>query len=87
MKYLVDFGYYKQCESLFSRKYTDATFTIKSALEILHENIKDVYILSLDLVKSYDYVNRKLIWKELKIYGVPDILISLLQNYRTTSDI
>jgi hypothetical protein len=38
----------------------------------------------IDLVKDYDTVNRVMLWKILKILGVPDNLIEVLKNVYTT---
>ena len=40
----------------------------------------EAHILFLDLVKAFDSVNLKLLWKILKLYGIPDSLIIILKK-------
>jgi hypothetical protein len=40
-------------------------------------------VLFVDLVKAYDTVNREMLWKILKILGVPDNLIMVLKKLYT----
>jgi len=35
----------------------------------------------LDLVKAYDRVNRRLMWELLKRYGVPELVVSVIQSF------
>ena len=49
---------------------------IKSSLQTIREHQMEAHILFLDLVKAFDSVNLKLLWKILKLYGIPDSLIS-----------
>ena len=40
-------------------------------------------MLFVDLVKAFDSVNRELLWKILKLYGIPDNLITILKKLHT----
>ena len=59
---------------------TDATFAVKSTLQTLHEHGHNAYVLFIDLVKAFDSANRELLWKILKIYGIPDKTIEVLKK-------
>ena len=37
----------------------------------------------MDLVKAFDSVNQELLWKILKLYGIPDNLIKILKKLHT----
>jgi hypothetical protein len=83
-KYLSKFGLGKQCGSLFSKGCTDATYTLKTALQTLREHNHDTHVLFVDLVKAYVTVNRKLLWKIiLKQFGVPPQMIRVVQKLYT----
>jgi hypothetical protein len=61
---------------------TDATFTLKSALQILQGHDQESWVLSADFVQAYCYtVNREMLWKILTILlGVPENLIEALNK-------
>ena len=79
-KHLAKFGIDEQCGSLFGKGCADATFTLKSALQTLREHQQETHVLFVDLVKAYDSVNRELLWKVLKRYGIPDETITVLKK-------
>ena len=79
------FGMDEQCGSLFGKGCADATFTLKASLQTLREHQKEAHVLFVDLVKAYDSVNRELLWKILKLFGIPDNLIMVLKNFTLTS--
>ena len=82
-KHLAKFGIDEQCGSLFGKGCADATFTLKSALQTLREHQQEAHVLFVDLVKAYDSVNRELLWKILKRYGIPDETITVLKKLHT----
>ena len=82
-KHLCSFGIDEQCGCIFGKATTDATFTLKSALETLKEHGMSSYVLFVDLVKAFDSANRELLWKVLEIYGVPLDLIVVIQKLHT----
>jgi hypothetical protein len=49
---------------------------LKAALQSLREHGQESWALFVDLVKAYDAVDREMLWKILKILGVPDSLIN-----------
>ena len=79
-KHIATFGMDKQCGSLFGKGCADATFTLKSSLQTLREHQQEAHVLFIDLVKAYDSVNRELLWKILKLFGIPDNLIIILKK-------
>jgi Reverse transcriptase (RNA-dependent DNA polymerase)/Endonuclease-reverse transcriptase len=79
-EHLVSFGIDEQCGSIFNKGCADATFSLKMALQTLHEHNKESFILFVDLVKAYDSVNRELLWKVLERYGVPPKMIIVLKK-------
>jgi hypothetical protein len=52
-------------------------------VQTLREHNQESWVLFVDLVKAYDTVNREMLWKILKILGVPDNLIEVLQKLYT----
>jgi Holliday junction resolvasome RuvABC ATP-dependent DNA helicase subunit len=65
---------------IFNKGCADATFSLKLALQTLHEHDKESYILFVDLVKAYDSVKRELLWLILERYGVPEKIINVLKK-------
>jgi hypothetical protein len=82
-KHIATFGIDEQCGSLFGKGCADATFTLKSSLQTLREHQQEAHVLFIDLVKAYDSVNRELLWKILKLFGIPDNLIIILKKLHT----
>ena len=82
-QHLCTFGMDEQCGSLFGKGCVDATFTLKRALQQLREQGQNAHALFVDLVKAYDSVNRELLWKILKVYGVPEETIIVLKKLHT----
>jgi hypothetical protein len=56
---------------------------LKTALQTLREHNEESWLLFVDLVKAYATVNQEMIWKILKIRGVPDNLIKVLKKLYT----
>ena len=79
-KHIATFSMDEQCGSLFGKGCADAKFTLKSSLQTLREHQHEAHVLFVDLVKAYDSVNRELLWKILKLYGIPDSLIIILKK-------
>ena len=77
------FGIDEQCGCLFGKGSADATFTLKSSLQTIREHQLEAHVLFVDLVKAFDSVNRELLWKILKLYGIPDSLIVILKKLHT----
>ena len=41
---------------------------------------KNIYFCFIDYPKAFDYVHHNILWKILKVMGIPDHLICLLRN-------
>ena len=65
---------------MFRKGCVDATFLLKTALQVLREHNQESHVLFVDLVKANDSVNRELLWKVLKKFGVPDETITVLKK-------
>ena len=48
------------------RGCADATSMLKITLQNLHTADQDAYVLSVDIIKAFDSVNREMLWKILK---------------------
>jgi Reverse transcriptase (RNA-dependent DNA polymerase) len=70
----------EQCGSIFKKGCMDATFSLKLALQTLHEHNKEAYILFVNLVIAYNFVNQELLWKVLDRFGVPNKMITVLKK-------
>ena len=57
--------------SLVKRGCADATSTLKITLQNLQAADQDTFVLFVDIVKAFDSVNREMLWKILKKYGIP----------------
>ena len=84
-KHLKEIGIEEQNGSQYNKGCEDATFTLKFALQILHQHNNNAFVLFVDLVKAYNSVNRELLWKIFDIFGVPQELITIIKNYIITS--
>ena len=74
-KYLQKIGIEEQYGSQYNKGCPDATFSLKTALQIIKQHNMSSYVLFVDLVKAYDSANRELLREILQIYGVPIELI------------
>ena len=75
-----------QCGSLQRKGCADANFAVNLSLQTIREHGDSTYCIFVDLIKAYDTVNRELLWKVLKRYGVPIIIIKVLQKlYNNTT--
>jgi Reverse transcriptase (RNA-dependent DNA polymerase) len=78
--HLVSFGMDEQCGSIFKKGCADATFSLKLALQTLHEHNKEAYVLFVNLVNAFHSVNRELLRKVLDKFGVPNKMITVLNT-------
>lgn len=72
------FSHEAQNGFLPKRGCADAQATLKMALQTSREHGQDTYILFVDLVKTFDSVNRKMLEEILRKYGVPESLIKVI---------
>jgi hypothetical protein len=80
---LKGFGVEEQAGSTPGKGFSDATFSLKTALQNLREHGQESWVLFVDLVKAYDKDNREMLWKILEILGVPNSLIEVLKKLYT----
>ena len=71
---VVQFGFRK------GRGARDQIVNIHWIIEKAREFQKDIYFCFIDYTKAFDCVDHNKLWKILKEMGIPDHLISLLQN-------
>ena len=60
------------------RSCADLIFTVRMVVEDSKEWYKKLYLLFIDLEKAFDSVDRKILWKILKYYGIPPKIVELL---------
>ena len=66
-----------------NRGCADATSTLKITLQNLQAANQDTYVLFVDIVKAFDSVNREMLWKILKKYGIPTETIAIIKKMYT----
>ena len=74
-----DFGLKEQCGSLNSKGCQDALISLKTALQIRREHKMPTDVLFVDLVKAFDTVNHKFLYKVLHKYGYPTHFINIIR--------
>ena len=57
----------------------DQIFTLKMAMEKRRAFNKSLFMCFIDIAKAYDSVNRDLLWKICRSYGISDKLVKLLK--------
>ena len=60
-----------------------ATSTLKITLQNLQAANQDTYVFFVDIVKAFDSVNREMLWKILKKYGIPTETIAIIKKTYT----
>ena len=61
----------------------DANFAVNLSLQSIQKYGHSAYCVFVELVKAYDTVNRELLWKILKKYGIPEKVIIVLKKKKT----
>jgi hypothetical protein len=56
----------------------DASYCLRSALQLCKEHQQDTYILFVDLIKAFDTANHELLFAILGKYGAPPLLIAII---------
>ena len=59
---------------------TDGIFSVKMAVQTLHEFDQDFFLLFMDLVKVHDTINRELLFILLDYSGVPPLLVNVVKK-------
>jgi endonuclease/exonuclease/phosphatase family metal-dependent hydrolase len=70
------------CQSAFrkGRGLTDALFTVRMLISRCVEFGQPLFTAFVDLRKAYDCVPREALWKVLRVYGVHEKLVQLLED-------
>eukprot|EP00559_Dactyliosolen_fragilissimus_P001762 CAMPEP_0184862080 /NCGR_PEP_ID=MMETSP0580-20130426/6610_1 /TAXON_ID=1118495 /ORGANISM="Dactyliosolen fragilissimus" /LENGTH=561 /DNA_ID=CAMNT_0027359803 /DNA_START=327 /DNA_END=2009 /DNA_ORIENTATION=+ len=77
-KIVRDEGLEEQCGSLHTKGCQDALFSLKSALQTRKEFNLPTDVLFVDLVKAFDTINHKFLFKVLEKYGYPPLFIDVI---------
>ncbi|CAF1437436.1 unnamed protein product [Adineta ricciae] len=62
-----------------NRSTIDQIFTLKMTMEKRKAFNKPLFMCFIDITKAYDSVNRELLWKVCRNYGITDKLVNLLK--------
>ncbi len=62
-----------------NRSTIDQIFTLKMIMEKRKEFNKPLFLCFIDITKAYDSVNRELLWKVCRNYGISEKLVNLLK--------
>jgi hypothetical protein len=72
-----------QCGFRPGRGITDATFTLRQLMGKAWEYAAPLHLAFIDLRKAFDSVPRGALWRVLRAYGVPPLLVELLMDLHT----
>ena len=62
------------------RGTTDGFFLLQQALALRKERKLDTWMLAIDLVKAFDRVDRRMLWRVLAKFGVPKHMIRMIKR-------
>ena len=65
-----------------NRSTTDIMFAIRRLQELAREKKIPLYICFIDRTKTYDSVDRTLLWTILARFGVPQNMISVIRRFQ-----
>ncbi|CAF3911944.1 unnamed protein product [Rotaria magnacalcarata] len=68
-----------------NRSTIDRIFILKLCMEKRREFNKPLFMCFIDITKAYDSVNRELLWKICRQYGISEKLVNLLKMLHTNS--
>ena len=72
-----------QCGFRRGRSTIDMVFVARQLQDKCREQHQDLYMAFVDLTKSFDAVNRDLLWNILIKFGCPSTFIATLQQFYT----
>lgn len=72
-----------QCGFRRSRSCTDQLFVVRQVIEKLYEHRTSGYLVFIDLRKAYDSVPREALWAVLRKFGVPDVVVDLIESFHS----
>ena len=70
-----------QCGFRQERSTIDMIFSIRQIQEKAIEQEQELYMVFVDFRKAFDTVDRRMLWKVLKIFGCPQTLIDITQQF------
>ena len=70
-----------QCGFRQKRSTIDMIFSIRQIQEKAIEQEQELYMVFVDFRKAFDTVDRYMLWKVLKIFGCPETLIDITQQF------
>lgn len=73
-------GMEEQCGYLKRKSCPDAVFPLKKAIQLRREHNLESYVVFIDLVKSFDTINHKLMILVLEKYGFPPKLRKTIER-------
>jgi hypothetical protein len=62
------------------RSCRDQVNTLRIILEQFNEYQLSLYLIFIDFEKAFDTINRNKMWNAMKIFGIPDKIIRLIQE-------
>ena len=65
------------------RSTVDMIFSLRQLQEKAIEQHRPLYIVFVDFSKAFDTVDRPTLWKVLEIYGCPEKLVSIIQQFHS----
>ena len=69
-----------QCGFRRNRRKEDNMFMLERMMEMAAARGEELYIAFIDMEKAYDRVNRKKLFGVLRMYGVDEIIVSLIER-------
>jgi hypothetical protein len=69
-----------QCGFRKGRGCVDQIFNLKECISLARQKGKSLYMCFVDLRKAYDSVNRDLLWKAMREYGVSEKIIKIVNS-------
>ena len=70
-----------QCGFRQERSTIDMIFSLRQIQEKAIEQEQELYIVFIDFRKAFDTVDRAMLWKTLKIFGCPEVLVDIVQQF------
>ena len=69
-----------QCGFRRNRRTEDNMFMLERMMEMAAARGEELYIAFIDMEKAYDRVNRKKLFEVLRMYGVDEMIVSLIER-------
>ena len=70
-----------QCGFRQERSTIDMVFSLRQIQEKSIEQGLDLYMVFVDFRKAFDTVDRNMLWKILKLFGCPETLIDIMNQF------